>query len=335
MAEEAADPREVEWHPRRRHELVGHAEAVAGLLRTHASGRQHHAWLVTGPKGIGKATLAFAFARFLLAGAAKGQGLKVAENHPASRLIAAGSHPDLFVLQRAFDGKKVKSETSVDDARALSEFLSRTSGFGGWRVVVVDAADDLNSESANALLKLIEEPPEKAQFILVSHRPGVLLRTVRSRSVAVPLQPLDAAQTLQVVRGLPAASGAADAEIELAVSLAQGSPGRALELLSSKGAKTFAAFRAQPKLTPARCAELSAAFSGRDSGEDFRIFTELLLDWIGERARVAARAGGGAALARAHDEIVYSIRQMDALNLDRRQTALDALLALGEALKAA
>ena len=335
MADDAPDPREVDWHPRRRHLLIGHYEAVMQLTRGLASGRQHHAWLITGPKGIGKATLGFALARRLLAGAKAGAGLQIGSDHMISRLVAAGSHPDLLVLQRAFDGKKVKAETSVEDARGVSEFLARTAGFGGWRVVVVDAADDLNTESANALLKLIEEPPPQAQFILVSHRPGALLRTIRSRCVVVPLQPLNQTGTQAVVRDLPPASQIGEAEVRLAVSLSEGSPGRALELLSSKGARTFAAFKGQPRLTAARCIELSASFAGRDTAEDFRIFCELLVAWLGGQARAAALGGGGDALARVHGEIVTSLRQTDALNLDRRQAALDALLALGEALKAA
>lgn len=340
MAEESSpDPREVDWHPRKRHVLTGHGEAVSQLSRALASGRQHHAWLLTGPKGIGKATLAFAFTRQLLAGKPGVSLLAVPPENTASRLIAAGSHPDLFILQRAFvppkkpsDAKRLKSEIAVDDARGVSEFLSRTSGLGGWRVVVVDAADDLNPESANALLKLIEEPPPRAQFILVAHRPGALLRTIRSRCMVVPLQPLPEDDTLRVLRDLPPAQKIDDAALRLAAALSGGSPGRALELVASKGAKTFATFRDQPRLTQARCIELSAAFAGRDAAEDFRIFTELLVAWIGAEARGQAAAGRGEALARAYETIVYSLRQTDALNLDRRQAALDALLTLSEAL---
>ena len=323
------------WHPRRRHVLAGHDYAVQRLMRAVAAGRQHHAWLLTGPKGIGKATLGFAFARHLLAGTAAGSALEIGAEHMVSRLMAAGSHPDLLVLQRTFDSKKIKGETSVEDARGVTGFLSRTSGFGGWRVVLVDTADDLNTESANALLKLIEEPPAQAQFILVSHRPGALLRTIRSRCVVVPLAPLCEADTLSVMRNLPPAAGVDEAALLMAVSLSGGSPGKALELLASKGAKTFAAFSEKPVLTPARCIELSASFAGRDSAEDFRIFTDLLVEWLTAQARAAALAGGGEALARAHDDIVTSLRQTDALNLDRRQAVLDALLALGDALKAA
>jgi DNA polymerase-3 subunit delta' len=335
VAEAAPDPRDIDRHPRRRFSLHGHAAAEQRLLKAWQSGKLHHAWLLCGPQGIGKATLAYRFARFLLAGAGDRGGLDVSPASPAARYIAAGAHPDMFVLECAWDGKnkKLKGEIAVADARRVSEFLSRTAALGGFRVAIVDTADDLNVESANALLKGIEEPPSRAVFLLVSHRPGGLLRTIRSRCIALALEPLTVADTMAVLSEIGAAAGSEEAELRRAAELSGGSPGRALALLGSKGAAAFAGFLAEPRLTPSRCVEIGSRFAGRDSGEDFAVFCDLFTSWIAERARERGLAGGGAALAKAHADIDYSIRQADALNLDRRQTVVDALLTLGEALK--
>jgi DNA polymerase-3 subunit delta' len=239
-----------------------------------------------------------------------------------------------LVLERSFDqkNKRLKREIAVDDARTVSTFFAHTAGAGGWRVAIVDCADDLNGESANALLKILEEPPPRSVFLLVSHRPGTLLPTIRSRCIDLDLEPLSVDDSMRVLRELPPALNIADDALRQAAELSHGSPGRALELLGSKGAAAFAAFAAKPQLTQDRCIEIGAYFSGRDAGEDFSVFSELLIGWIAEKARAAALSGGGEGLAKAHDDIVYSLRQTDALNLDRRQTAVGALLVLGEAL---
>ena len=331
MAEDYADPRETPLHPRRRTSLVGHGEAEAHLLQAVKSGKLHHAWLISGQRGIGKATLAYRFARFLLspdavnmAGATKGL---------AANLVFAGTHPDLLVIERSVDAKhkKLKTEVAVDDARECGKFFALTAGFGGYRVCVVDSGDDLNGESANSLLKVIEEPPEKSVILIVVHKLGAVLPTIRSRCIHLPLKPITAEQTEQV---LAEVSKAATPEIAEAARLSQGSPGRALQLLDSKGAKAYSAFLAAQRLSPAACVSLGMNFAHRDTAEDFTVFSELLTSWVAAEARRHATAGRGLALAKAHDEITRSIRQTDALNLDRRQTVVDALMLLGDVLKA-
>ncbi len=182
-AEDNPDPREIAHHPRRRRTLYGHGAAEARLLGALRSGKLHHAWLLAGPRGIGKATLAYRFARFLLQFPDAGgrTSLQLAPEMPSARQVAAGAHPDLLVIERVYDAKnkRLKSEIAVDDARLAGNFFALTAGAGGWRIAIVDAADDLNSESSNALLKILEEPPPKSVFLLVSHRPGTLLRTIR------------------------------------------------------------------------------------------------------------------------------------------------------------
>ena len=342
MAEEFKDPRDVPWHPRRAADLVGHRPAETRLLQAHQSSKLHHAWLLSGPQGIGKATLAYRFAKFLLqvpsAEQAKAHSsLYIAPESPAFRQVAVGAHPGLLVIERAVDqrAKRLKTEIAFDDAREAQNFLGQTAGAGGWRVVIVDPADDLNAASANALLKLIEEPPKQSIFLIVCHQPGRLLRTIRSRCLHLALEPLSGGDTLKVLRGLP--PGAVEAEeggLTQAADLSRGSPGKALDLIGSKGAAAFAEFLKRSKLSPATAVEIASMFSGRETAEDYFIFCDLLVGWTAEQARAAALQGRGEALARAHDDINSSLRQADALNLDRRQTVTDALMRLEEALKA-
>lgn len=333
MSEDAQDPRESPFHPRRRTDLKGHEAAEQLILRQHGSGRMHHAWLLAGPRGIGKATLAYRLARFLLAhpdrhAADNSTSLFVPAQAPVAHRIAARSHADLFVLERAYDAKadRLKSEISVDDVRRASGFFGRTAGEGGWRICIVDAAEDLNTESANALLKILEEPPANSLFLLVSHQPGRLLPTIRSRCLRLDLSPLSEADTVAVIAEM-ADQGAQD--VQRTAQLARGSPGRALELLSSDGAKFFDLLRQM--MSCSQGIDLAAKISiadglhGRDMAEDFTIFSELLMTHVADLARRSALAGGGARLARAHEEMGNILREAAAVNLDRRQTVLDML----------
>lgn len=339
MAEDFKDPRDVAWHPRRRHALHGHQAAEQRLMRAVASGKLHHAWLIEGPRGIGKATLAYRFARYLaLPEAERPYGtLAVPQSSTAAHQLAAGAHPNIHVLERGADpkAKRLKTEIAVDDSREAIGFLLRTSATGGWRIVIADAADELNGASANALLKMIEEPPPRSVILMVCHQPGRLLRTIRSRSIRLPLASLSREDTLRVLRELPPeALGGKLEGIELVAELSRGSPGRALELHGSKGAAIFAGLAARERLTPSACSEIAANFSFRSPASDYKVFCELLEGWVMERARDMALGGKGGALAAGASDIVSSLRQADALNLDRRQTVTDALMRLEEALKA-
>ncbi|HWK33029.1 MAG TPA: DNA polymerase III subunit delta', partial [Hyphomicrobium sp.] len=185
-------------HPRETEQLFGHSGVEATLAGALASGRVHHAWLLSGPRGIGKATLAYRFARAALAEPAErdpsGASLSIAPETTAARQVRALSHPGLLLIRRPYDVKAKRFATSipVDEVRRLRSFLSHRAAGDGWRVVIVDEANELNVNAANALLKSLEEPPERTVFLLVSSAPGQLVPTIRSRCRALALSPLGA-----------------------------------------------------------------------------------------------------------------------------------------------
>jgi DNA polymerase-3 subunit delta' len=225
--------------PRETTVLYGHAEAENALLAAYRSGRLAHAWLLGGCPGVGKATLAYRMARFVLAHpdhsllpVATATSLHVDAEHPVARRVAAQAHGDLLVLERTINEKtdKLRQEIQVDDVRRSVTFFGSTPAEGGWRIAIVDAVDELNGEGANALLKILEEPPRRALLLLVSHSAGRVLPTIRSRCRLLTLRPLPAGD---VARAAAAAIGQDPAapEITAAAAVAEGSVRRALALL--------------------------------------------------------------------------------------------------------
>jgi DNA polymerase III subunit delta' len=327
MAEENDDPREVAWHPRFAAKVLGHDAAFQNFASALASGKPHHAWLLTGPSGIGKATLAYKMARHALS-----QTMAEAQ---ADRWVRVRAHPDLAVLERSLNDakpKKLKAEISVEDARGFIDFFSRTSGGNGYRVGLVDAADDLNTESANALLKLVEEPPAKTLILLTCHAPGRLLRTLRSRCRRLPLAALTVQQAFEVVAALPMEPAVEQAELQRASAISGGSPGFALQLLYSEGAKAFQAFIVAKRLDAAQRSAIGQRFAARAAAQqDFHVFMNLLLEWLASEAKTTHNRN----LASLHAELARQHGIIDGYNLDRRVAVMEALAQIDLALKAA
>lgn len=331
MANDIIDPREVDWHPRHRAEVVGHTIAVDSFKESFSAGKPHHAWLITGKIGIGKATYAYAMARWLLSHSRSAD--------TAARWVSARSHPDLFVLERKMADKKparLKAEISVEDARGLLDFFARTASGDGWRVAIVDAADDLNVESANALLKIIEEPPPQCIILIVCHQPGRLLRTIKSRCLKLPLARLSDDLTNEIVMELPPLSGCPAEEVRLIAKLAEGSPGTVLNLAESEGAAVFS--KLLEKGDWGQMARLKAmqGFSPRGPSQaDFEIFTNLLTHLLAERGVGSPGTSRGHEAATLHAQILAEYRAVSGFNLDRKQAILEQLARCENALKAA
>jgi DNA polymerase III subunit delta' len=274
--------------PRANPELLGHEAAEATLAAAMASGRLHHAWLITGPEGIGKATLAYRFARRLLAGPAADGTLALAPSHPAFRRVAAGSHADLLTVERAVDEKtkRRRAEIVVDDARTIGAFLHLTAAEGGWRVVIVDGADTMNRNAANALLKVLEEPPPRAILLLVAASPGRLLPTIRSRCRRLGLERLEDTVVERLLRrAMPELE-----DVDALVALAHGSIGRALALAEGDGlACARLAEEALDGVPALRAHALADEVLRLEDG--FSLFMTLLRGRMAERIAARGRAG--------------------------------------------
>ncbi len=334
--------------PREATDLVGQAAGENDLLESYKSGRIHHGWIISGPRGIGKATLAFRFARFVLANGDPGDPavaaattLSIDPAGPVARKVATGSHPDLFHLRRPYDekGKRFKTELPVDEVRRATGLFETTAGEGGWRICIVDAADDMNLNAANALLKILEEPPPRALFLILSHMPGRLLPTIRSRCRKLALRPLEDDQIRLIAGRTPLGAGQDADAMSRAVSLARGSARRALVLMAADGVAIWSALedvtRRFPEFDRRAAHMLSDLVSQRGSDESYGLFIDFTRDWLTRKIHDGAASG-----ARAEDLIGWTqawetidrlAREADILNLDRKQTALDILLTLAQA----
>jgi DNA polymerase-3 subunit delta' len=307
-----ADRAEGAPHPRMAAAVFGQDAAAAAFLSAFNAGRLHHAWLMTGPRGVGKATLAWALARFLLATPEDDGGmfappppttLDIPEGHPVARRMRALAEPRLFLLRRPWDegAKRLRTVIPVDEVRRLQSFLRLSAADGGRRAVIVDAADDMNTEAQNALLKLLEEPPRGVTFLMVAHQPMRLLPTIRSRCRALPLAPL----APDALAAALAQAGIAGGDAALA-ELAGGSAGDAVRLIEGEGVAIYSALVALFARAPADRAAALALAEGAGRGEGFELTVALIDRMLARAARAGATGtlppeavrGEGAALAR-------------------------------------
>ncbi|WP_370209126.1 DNA polymerase III subunit delta' [Pararhodobacter marinus] len=286
-------------HPRETARLFGQERAERLFLDAFAQDRLHHGWLLTGPRGVGKATLAWRMAKFLLATEAGGglfgvpETLAVDPDHPVAHRVAAGSEPGLLPIRRVADEKsgKLKTQITVDEVRKLRDFFGLSSTEGGRRVVIVDSADEMNPNAANALLKLLEEPPAGAVLILISHQPSRLLPTIRSRCRELRLVPLgadDMARALEQATGEPGDSDAAAALAELS----GGSVGEALRVANGGGLALYAEIveilSGLPRLSRPDLLKLCNPLGGREAEPRFDLTVRLIDLALARLARAGA-----------------------------------------------
>jgi DNA polymerase-3 subunit delta' len=370
-------------HPKENPDLRGHEEAEKILLDGFSGGRLAHAWLISGPQGIGKATLAYRFARYVLANGHPGPGgdrdggtdtgglfgdetpaevagslpgpLFVAPDHPVFSRISAGGHTDFISVERTLNDKgKLRSEIVVVDVRAIGRFFAMTAGEGGWRVAVIDCADEMNPSAANAVLKVLEEPPERALLLLVSHNPGRLLATIRSRCRKLALQPLpeETVQSL-IAEALPDLDSG---DWEALAHLADGSPGRALALAAEGGLELYrdmtGLLETLPRLDITALHAFGARLGKAGADETFRTASNLLRWWLArlilsssgartaeghftaEEKALMGRLGQAAGLDRwfeVWEKINRLLDKTDHANLDRKQVVLNVFLTLENA----
>ncbi|WP_158625989.1 AAA family ATPase [Arsenicitalea aurantiaca] len=329
--DERREPDQLDGVPLPEHQphLFGHAGPLAAIREQITAGRLPGAILLHGPQGIGKATLAFRIARDILTATGDEDAHRVDEQ------VIADAHPNLFVLRKQLkDARSFYTVIRVDEIRDLRERMRRTRGRAGHRIAIIDSIDDCNPSAANALLKTLEEPPADTVFLLVSHRPGTLLPTIRSRCHVVALRPLPDEDVRAV---LSANGGASDsAQIGEAVKLASGRPRRGFEALMLGGEgvlPVLSGWLDNPLMTPAAHMAIADAIAADKAGAEAGFARELILAALAREAREAAIAGPAqrSRLASANelwDKAHALFAEADSLNLDARQTltaVLDAI----------
>jgi DNA polymerase-3 subunit delta' len=329
-------------HPRQTLDLFGHGDAERILLEAYRSGRIPHAWLITGPRGVGKATLAYRMARFVLAhpdpAAPAVQGahsLAVDPEHPVARRIAVQGQGDLLVLERTLNERgKLRQDIAVDDVRRTVSFFGSTAAEGGWRIAIVDAVDELNAAGANALLKVVEEPPPRTLLLLISHARGQVLPTIRSRCRLLELRPLSAVEVAQAVAA--ALGKEADAAVAEAAGFAEGSVGRAMAMLDGPDLalrqRLTQMLERLPETDPLALHALGDAMAGVDP-QPLATFTDSVNAWLSARLSEPQDIGRMARIAEAWDKVNRAAGEVAEYNLERKPLVFSVFGLLAEAVR--
>jgi DNA polymerase-3 subunit delta' len=294
------DKLEDALHPRETPMLFGHGASEVDFLSALNSGRLHHAWMITGPKGVGKATLAWRIARFLLSLGGdipethNQTNMNVDMNGPVSRRVMSLAEPRLFLCRRPYDdkAKRLKTAITVDEIRKLKSFFTMSAADGGRRVAIIDAADEMNSAAANALLKILEEPPKDTTLLLVAHQPSRLLPTIRSRCRVLRCATLSADDLGQA---LDQQGSSTDKTVQLA-ELALGSTGTALQLLNANGLTLYADLVELVGLSKSmdrtRAIRIANACVGRGNEANYALTLDLIFILLARLSRYGAGHGG-------------------------------------------
>jgi DNA polymerase-3 subunit delta' len=322
--------------PQQMTSLFGHGEAEDFLAQAYRSGKSHHAILIEGPEGIGKATLAFRFANHVLTypdtATAPAHLSAPDPQSPVFRQISGGASHNLLYLARPADPKtgKLRSAITVDEVRRAGKFFAQTSGTGNWRIVIVDSADELNRNAANAILKLLEEPPKRAMFLMLSHAPGKLLPTIRSRCLPLVLRALDRDA---LVAALDALAIALPPVIrDRVLDLSGGSVAQAIKLVNYGGLDIIEALdRLAAATGPSQrkaMHKLADAVAQKDGDTLYGFFVDHLCQRLAARARSLAMAGDvqrAFELSRLQSGLSERFTVAAAYNLERKQTVLGVL----------
>jgi len=337
-------------HPAETKQLMGHDKIVQGILEQYQSGRMHHAFLLTGPRGIGKATMALRIASHVFRypdHTVAPPSLDTARaNDPIDGKISARSHPNLLHMARPWDekAKKFKTQLTVDVVRLTVSFFGTSRGEKGWRVAIVDAADDMNASASNALLKILEEPPENTLFFVLSHSPAKVLPTIKSRCQQVSLKPLDDDIVLELLKGFGALDSLSEEDQALLGELAKGSVRTGLLLARENGLEIYKSFKAacerleRPDWAQIQLLAEKVTTRGREDG--FRLLLQFANEFIEGNAtgrRLANNTGNDISVlarwAQVWEKTQNSTRIADGYNLDKKQVILNLFQDMGEVVR--
>ena len=332
-------------HPAETLDLIGHQETLDQVLKQYASGRMHHALLLTGLRGIGKATLALRIASHLFRYPNPNEApLELSKgeiNDPINGKLAARSHPNLLHMTRPWDDKtkKFKTQLTVDVIRKTIPFFGTSRGESGWRVAIVDAADDTNASAANALLKILEEPPINTLFFIISHSPAKVLPTIRSRCQQISVKPLSDEHVITVLERFNALDELSTDDKVLLGKLAKGSVRTGLLLARENGLEIYKSFMgACERLDKPDWSQIQAMaekVTGRGKEDGFRLLLEFANEFMEKHA--TGRIGGNndisslARWAQVWEKTQNSTRIADGYNLDKKQVILNLFHDMGEA----